>query len=95
MLATAPEPLMDLKEEDVVVEEVDGRDVELSSAVKEPYKVLKPSMNNVHMWYNALFQTLLEAVEQSSGDMSEGVPAVLCDSKYNTRQIAYLSNLES
>lgn len=83
--ATAHAGMVHVKEEDVVVEEVDGSGIELSSAAKEPYKVLKRAMKPMGYVYDFRFQWLLKAVEQSGADIFEGLQAVMYKPPYNTR----------
>lgn len=89
---TAPAVMVNVKGMDVVVEEVYGSGPELRSAVKESYKVLKQTMKPLCLVYDVPFEGLLDALEQSGGDIYEGMQAVICDSRHNTRHIAKLSN---
>lgn len=56
--ATAFEEMLQVIEEDISVEEVDGNDVELSSAPKEVHYVLKQPMQSECLGYPILFQWL-------------------------------------
>lgn len=51
-------------------------------------------MKSLCMVYEALFQRLLKAVEQSDEDNCKGVHAVTCDTQYISYLIAELSNLD-
>lgn len=57
-------------------------------------KRLQIDMMSACMVYEVLFQRLLEAVEQTGEDISEGVHAAICDLLYNIRRTAELPNWE-
>lgn len=67
-----------IEEENIVVEEMDGSGVELSSAPKGLYKVLWQSSKAVCLVYGALFTELLEAVHQYSVHILKGAHPVMC-----------------
>lgn len=53
---TAPAPMVEVKQEDVDVEEVDVGGIKLSSTGKELYEVLKQCMKAVCLVYGTLFR---------------------------------------
>lgn len=73
---------------------MDGIGVELSSAAKELYKVLKQAMKSTCLVHDFLFQERLEAMEQSGEDIFGGVSGVIYNQPYNTLWIAEPSNSE-
>lgn len=54
MLMTAPAPMVDVKEEVLVVKEVFGSRDELSYAVKEAYRVLRWALKSAGLLYDFL-----------------------------------------
>lgn len=58
---------------------------EQSSAAEEGYHKPLVGVKSLCKIYNGPFQELVEAVEQSGGQLTEQVYAVLCDPLYNTR----------
>lgn len=83
--------MVSVKVEDVVAKNPNGIGVKLSSAGRDAYGELQIDMMYVCMLYFVPFQRLLEAVEQSGKDISEGVYAVICDPLYNSCWTAELS----
>lgn len=86
--------LLKVKEQNVVVEEIDGSSIRLSSAVQEPFEVLKRAIKSFYQVYGVPIQWLLETMEQPGTDILEGVQAVICDLLYNAREVADISTLE-
>lgn len=82
-----------LKVEDVAAENTIGSDVEMSSNARTAYDQQQNVMKSVCMVYDVPPEMLLEALEHSDEDTSEGVQAVIWDPMYNTRQTGKLSNL--
>lgn len=91
---TVPPLIVNVKVEDVVAENAGGSSLELSSAVRNEYEQLNIALKSVRMVSKVQLQRLLEAVNQSSEDIIEGVHVVLCDTPYSTRRIAVLPNSE-
>lgn len=83
-----------IAEEGVVVEDDYGSHTELGSVAKGAFEVLKRAMKSVSLVYGFSFQRLLEAAEQSSEDIFNGLQVVICNLPNNTCRISELSNSE-
>lgn len=70
----------------VVTGNASGSDVVPNFVERSENDRLQVTLVFVVMVYDVLVQRLLGAVEQSSQNMSDGVHAVTCDTKYNTRR---------
>lgn len=90
--AGAPAAIMDMKEEDVLVEQVDGSGFKLSCTAKESYEMLKHAMKFMCLVHYVPFLRLLEAMEQSNEYILEKLQAVMCNSPSTSRQIVELSS---
>lgn len=77
-----------------MVIEVGKSSAKISSAVKEPYDVLRQAMKSVCLVYDVLFLGLMDTGKKSCEDMFEELQALMCDAPYNTCQIAELSSSE-
>lgn len=66
---TTPGAEVDVKKEDVVVEEVDGSCAALSFTAREAYVVLKLAMKSVFLVYDVRFQGLTKSVKPYGEDL--------------------------
>lgn len=83
--AIATAAMLDVKEEHIIVEEVDGSDVKIS------YKVIKWAMKSAFFGTDVPFQGLMAAVEKSCEDIIINVQVVICYLPYTSRWVVKIS----
>lgn len=72
---------------------MDESGIELRSPVKDPCRLLTPTVNSACIVSKAPLQGLLQAAELSGKNILEVVTTVMRDPPYTSRQIAVLSSL--
>lgn len=88
LFLTAMSLMEDAKMEDSLAEKASGIGVGLRFATRTTNEKLKIAVKCLCMVYDAPFQRLLGALEQSSKDTSDGRPSLIFDLAYTTRQMA-------